>query len=165
MTPRERDIVLRPLSEEDVPAIFEACQDSEIGRWIPIPLPYGEADAREFIRTAADVSAIADVGTGELLGTIAWRWVDSNVQLGYWVKREARGSGVATRALHLLSRWAIEELRAARVQLVAEPGNAASRRVAEKAGFRPEGTLRAYIDVRGERRDAVMFSLLPGDVD
>ena len=37
-------------------------------------------------------------------------------------------------------------------------------RVAERAGFIREGTLRNWYDLRGERRDAVMFSLLPGDL-
>jgi RimJ/RimL family protein N-acetyltransferase len=157
------DITLRPLGEEDVPAMVEAFRDPETVRWLPVPSPYTENDARDFIRKARDASAIADVRTGELLGTIGWRWVDANVQLGYWVKREARGRGIATRALILLSRWALEELGARRVQLVAEPENVPSRRVAEKAGFQPEGTLRAYIEVRGERRDAVMFGLLPED--
>jgi RimJ/RimL family protein N-acetyltransferase len=35
--------------------------------------------------------------------------------------------------------------------------------VAERAGFRPEGVLRNWYDLHGERRDAAMFALLPGD--
>jgi RimJ/RimL family protein N-acetyltransferase len=41
--------------------------------------------------------------------------------------------------------------------------NVASQRVAERAGFTREGLLRNYIDHRGEPRDCVMFSRLPGD--
>ena len=156
-------IALRPLAEEDVPALVEAVQDPEIPRWTDVPSPYTEADARAFLRTAKDVSAIVDAGAGEFLGTIGWRWVDGNVQFGYWVKREARGRGVATRALRLVSRWAFEELGAARVQLLAEPENGASQRVAEKAGFRREALLRSFIDVKGVRRDAYMFALLRQD--
>jgi RimJ/RimL family protein N-acetyltransferase len=85
------------------------------------------------------------------------------VQIGYWVKRTARGRGVATTALRLLSCRAFDELGSPRVQLLAEPGNHASCRVAEKAGFKPEGTLRRYLDVRGERRDGIMFALLAGE--
>jgi RimJ/RimL family protein N-acetyltransferase len=158
------DIALRPLGEEDVPALVDALRDSETIRWLPVPSPYTETDAQEFVRKAPNVSAVEDTRTGEFLGTIGWRWVDKNVQLGYWVKREARGRGIATRALSLLSRWALQELGAQRVQLVAEPENVASQRVAEKAGFRREATLQAYLEVRGERRDAVMFRLLPTDL-
>jgi RimJ/RimL family protein N-acetyltransferase len=50
------------------------------------------------------------------------------------------------------------------VQLVTEPENVASQQVAEKAGFTREATLRSYIELKGRRRDAVMFSLLPDDL-
>jgi RimJ/RimL family protein N-acetyltransferase len=161
---QEDGIALRPFGEEDVAPVAEACRDPEIARWIPVPVPYTEDDAREYIATVRESRAIVDAGTGELLGSIGWRVVDQgNVQIGYWVKRDAWGKGVATAALKLLSRWALEELGAERVQLLAEPENHASRRVAEKAGFTAEGTLRRYLDVRGERRDGIMFALMPGD--
>jgi RimJ/RimL family protein N-acetyltransferase len=51
-----------------------------------------------------------------------------------------------------------------RLQLFVDIDNPASMRVAERAGFESEGTLRNWYDLRGERRDAVMFSLLPGDL-
>jgi RimJ/RimL family protein N-acetyltransferase len=76
-----------------------------------------------------------------------------------------RGRGVCTRALRLLAGWAFQELDLRRLELVTDPDNLASQRVAEKAGFRREGVLRAYlIDRDGSFRDAVMFSLLPGDL-
>jgi RimJ/RimL family protein N-acetyltransferase len=50
------------------------------------------------------------------------------------VKRAARGRGIAPRALRFLSSWALEDGGYERVQLLAEPANRASQRVAEKAG-------------------------------
>ena len=158
------DVALRPRTEDDIPAIVEACQDPEIARWTQVPSPYTEDDARAFLRAAPDASAIVDARTGEFLGTIGWRWVDGNVQLGYWVKREARGRGVATSALRLLSRWAFSSLGADRVQLLTEPENRASQRVAEKAGFRREALLRSFIEVKGRRRDAYVYALLREDL-
>ncbi len=122
------------------------------------------SDALWFVREYPNALAIVDSGTGEFLGTVGWRWLDRNVQVGYWVKREARGRGVATRALRLLAGWAFAELGADRVQLITEPQNVASQRVAEKAGFTRDATLRSYFELKGVRRDAVMFSLLPGDL-
>ena len=157
-------IALRPFTEKDVPEVTAACRDPEIARWIPVPVPYTEDDAHAYIASVREARAIVDARTDELLGSIGWRIVDQgNVQIGYWVKRDAWGRGVATTALRLLARWAVEELGAERVQLLAEPGNHASRRVAEKAGFTAEGTLRRYLDVRGERRDGIMFALVSGD--
>lgn len=164
MTLEGDGIVLRPFIAEDAAAITEGCQDPEVARWIPIPVPYTEEDARAYIASASDQWAIVDAESGELLGSIGWRIVDQgNVQIGYWVKRAARGRGVATTALRLLAGRAFDELGSPRVQLLAEPGNHASCRVAEKAGFKPEGTLRRYLDVRGERRDGIMFALLAGE--
>jgi RimJ/RimL family protein N-acetyltransferase len=158
------EIVLRRLAARDVPAIVAACQDPEIPRWTSVPSPYTEDDARAFLRRAAGVSAILAAGDEEFLGTIGWWWVADNVQFGYWVKREARGRGVATRALRLLSEWAFAELGACRLQLFAEPGNVASQRVAEKAGFHREALLRSYIDLKGTRRDVYMYALLREDL-
>lgn len=52
-----------------------------------------------------------------------------------------------------------------RLELMTDPDNRASQRVAEKAGFQREGVLRSHLLHRdGRRRDSVMFSLLPGEL-
>jgi RimJ/RimL family protein N-acetyltransferase len=159
-------ILLRPFGEDDVPAIVAACQDPEIPRWTHVPSPYTEEDARAFLARSADGSfAITDAQTGELLGAIGLHRVEEGIgQIGYWVVRAARGRGVATRALRLISRWGFEELGLPRLQLLTEPENTPSQRVAEKAGFQREGLLRAYAVLKGRRPDFYMYSLLPGDV-
>ena len=85
-------------------------------------------------------------------------------QTGYWVAPESRGHGIAGAALQLLSRWALAHVDLARLQLFTDVDNPASMRVAERAGFTREGMLRNWYDLRGERRDAVTFSMLPGDM-
>ena len=80
-------------------------------------------------------------------------------------RKEARGRGVATRATKLLSRWALTEADVERLELTTHPENVASQRVAEKAGFTREGVLRAHTAFREGRRDSVLFSLLPSDLD
>ena len=161
-------VTLRLFCEDDVPAIVEACQDAEIVRWTTVPSPYSEDEARGFVARAREgwaenVSwpfAIVDAGSGELLGSMHVRRVEGNGQIGYWVKREARGRRVATRALRLLSRWAFDTLGFERLQLLTEPDNAASQRVAEGAGFRREAVLARYLELRGRRCDGVMLRLL-----
>ena len=71
---------------------------------------------------------------------------------------------MATAALELVSRWAIDDLRVERLALTAAPDNAASQRVAEKAGFRREGLLRSHLPFRDGRRDSVLFSPLTSDL-
>ena len=68
------------------------------------------------------------------------------------------------RGLRLLCRYAFDELDVKRVELWIEPGNGASLRVAEAAGFRREGLLRSFMHIGGRRRDMLMYSLLPNDL-
>jgi RimJ/RimL family protein N-acetyltransferase len=154
-------VLLQPLTEDDVPAIVAACQDPEISRWTSVPSPYTEADARAWLEsTEEEAFGVFDALGRELLGSIGMRFPDAATgEVGYWVKREARGRGVATRAVVLLVRWGFSERGLARVLLRAELSNVASQRVAERAGFRREGVQRGALELNGERRDVVVFAL------
>jgi len=167
---RDGDLVLRPWTEDDVPAIVEGCNDPEVAYWIPtIPHPYGDEDARAFLRGEAAPAheAMAVELDGRVVGGIGLSLSSSGYRasIGYWIAAPARGRGICTRALRLLSRHALEELHLPSVQLVTDPDNLASQRVAEKVGFQREGVLRAHLrHPDGRVRDSVMFSLLPGEL-
>lgn len=109
--------------------------------------------------------AVVDAATDELLGSVGF-WLESHGRagFGYWTRKEARGREVASRALRLLTRWAARHA-IARLPLIVEPANAASIRVAEKAGFRREALLRSYIELHGTRRDVHLDALLPEDFE
>ena len=167
---READLSLRPWTPDDVPALVDACNDAEIQHWIPvIPRPYTEEDARAFVRgevprIGQDQFAITE--HGRVVGSIGMGVNDSHTgHIGYWCAPQARGRGLTTRALRLLCRYALEELGLERLELITDPDNHASQRVAEKVGFRREGVLRSHLlHPDGRRRDSVMFSLLPGEL-
>ena len=168
---RDGDLELRPWSEDDVPALVAACNDPEIVRWIPpIPSPYTEADALAFVRgevSSAPEHSFAITLHQSVVGAIGMSVNSMNYRghVGYWVAAPARGQGVGTRALRVISRWALDELRLQRLELITDPDNVASQRVAEKVGFRREGVLRAHLrHPDGRIRDSVMFSLLPGEL-
>jgi RimJ/RimL family protein N-acetyltransferase len=164
------DLLLRPWTEDDVPALVAACSDSEIAFWIPlIPSPYTEADARAFVRGEAtpEDHSFAIAREGVLAGAIGMGVNAMNYRgtVGYWVARGVRGQGLGTRALRLLSRWALEELGLQRLELITDPDNVASQRVAEKVGYRREGVMRAHLrHPDGRIRDSVLYSLLPGEL-
>jgi RimJ/RimL family protein N-acetyltransferase len=83
-------------------------------------------------------------------------------EIGYWTAAAFRGRGYTTRALRLITAWGYS-LGLSRLQLTIIAGNTASERVAEKAGYRLEGNLRAYADQRGELRDATLWARLADD--
>ena len=173
---RTEGLILRPWQLEDASTLTAACQDPEIARWISvIPWPYTEEDSYSFIghsreswdRGESYNFAIVDAASGDLAGSIAVRLRRfSTGHFGYWIAREARGRGAATEALTALCRWAVETLDVKRLELLTDPDNRGSQRVAEKAGFQREGLLRSSLENRdGTRRDAVIFSLLPQEMD
>jgi RimJ/RimL family protein N-acetyltransferase len=85
-------------------------------------------------------------------------------RIGYWLVPQARGRGIATHAVRLMSRWAFEDLQIGRLELTCGPDSRASQKVAERCGFTREGVLRAHMPFKGTRRDTVLFSLLPGEL-
>jgi RimJ/RimL family protein N-acetyltransferase len=162
-------MVLREWREDDAPAVFDACQDPEIQRWMPIiPRPYTMADALAFVRDEIGFGPhqFAVVWEERVVGSTGLRIGQNETgEVGYWCAPEARGRGIIPRAVRLICRYAVDELGLGRVQLTADPDNLASQRVAEKVGFRREGVLRSHLrHPDGRRRDSVMFSLLPGEL-
>jgi RimJ/RimL family protein N-acetyltransferase len=169
------EIALRPWTWDDLPALTAACQDPEIPRWTVVPSPYTEDHAREFVvacdadrKTGTQLALAIVDGEGRLLGAIALGgldWQQRTGEIGYWIARYARRRAIATRATRLLSRWALTRLGLERVELLANPLNEPSQRVAQRAGFTREGLLRKYRRRRGEREDLVMFSLLAEELE
>lgn len=167
-------MVLRAWRLDDTEAVEVACSDPEIARWIPwIPVPYTREHAEAYLRACAEAGddryplAIAGAETGEILGSIDLRLNSQGYRghVGYWVAAPARGRGVCTRALRMISRWALDELSLQRMELITDPDNRASQRVAEKVGYRREGVMRAHLrHLDGRVRDSVLFSLLPGEL-
>jgi RimJ/RimL family protein N-acetyltransferase len=163
-------VALRPPVPDDVDAITAACQDPEIPRWTRVPKPYTRDHALEFVERSArswkhgtDAPfVVVDADTRELIGAIGVHRLggeDDGPEVGYWLKRDARGRGLATRALRLVTDWATQDLDV-RLLLQADVRNLASRRVAEKARFRYIGNRPAPPDYAGCETMAV-YELQP----
>jgi RimJ/RimL family protein N-acetyltransferase len=166
-------IALRGWRNTDGPDIARMFQDPDALEWTRAPAPYREGDALQWLaslpaqmrRGDALPLAVTDAADGSLLGSIDLRMRgESRAEFGYVVAAWARGRGIGRRALRLYARWAFEELKVARLELLVQPGNDASLALGRRVGFTDEGTLRSYSLVRGERKDMVMMSLLPGEL-
>jgi RimJ/RimL family protein N-acetyltransferase len=167
---RDDWLALRPWHEDDALAVLEACQDPEIQYWIPVtPRPYTEQDAQAFVSGALDLGPyqFAVEEAGRLVGSIGMG-VNEAAQtghIGYWCVRHSRGRGITTHALRMLCDYAFKELALERLDLITDPDNLASQRVAQSAGFQREGVLRSHVThPDGRRRDSVIFSLLPANL-
>ena len=108
---------------------------------------------------------IADRATGAYLGETMLALTEHSVgEVGCCLVPAARGRGIATEALRLLTDWAFATLEVGRVQVFVAPENVAALELAERTGFRREGVLRSYWEIAGERLDVIMLARLPGDV-
>jgi RimJ/RimL family protein N-acetyltransferase len=164
---------LRLPTDADLPDIVAACQDPEVSRWTLVPSPYGEADGRAFLAGQAPgraagtdvVLAVEEVATGRFVGLVGLHGIaDGDAEIGYWTGPWGRGRGLTTRAVRLACGWALGGLGLQRVGWAALVGNDASRRVAEKAGFRVLGALRRNLVQRGTRVDGWVGDLLAEDL-
>jgi len=108
-----------------------------------------------------------DRAAGRIVGSIGLfhaDWQVRSVEIGYGVSATERRKGYATEALVAVARWALTEGGIQRAWLTANTDNLASIRVAEKAGFHREGTLRrAGLEDDG-LHDLVLFSLLDDEL-
>ena len=168
-------LLLRLPEESDVEAICEACQDETLARWIPVPVPYTVDHARQFVAERPERWADADHGEmtfsvvdasdGRLLAMVGLHARDATMrELGYWTAPWARGRGVMTSAARMVCGFGFEVLGLERIEWWAGVGNDASWRVAEKLGFRREGTCRGRLLHRGERLDGWVGGLLRGEL-
>jgi RimJ/RimL family protein N-acetyltransferase len=92
--------------------------------------------------------AVTDRGSGELLGQAALRTANlafGSAQITYWIVPAARGRGVASTAASEVARWAFEDLGLHRLTIHHSVQNEVSCRVAERVGFRLEGTMRSAL--------------------
>jgi RimJ/RimL family protein N-acetyltransferase len=144
-TLRDEDLLLRPRLPEDIDALVEACQDPEIPRWTRVRSPYTRDLAVEFLAQTAEeardgeaigVFAVDDAGT--LLGSFSimdLKAAPDYGEIGYWLAAPARGRGIATRAVRLLTDWGHDELGLERIEIIVHEDNARSHAVPLRAGY------------------------------
>lgn len=77
--------------------------------------------------------------------------------IGYWVDRNFANRGYTTMAVELLTDFAFSSLSLHRLEINLRPENAASRKVAEKAGYIYEGDRAHYLHIDGDWRDHICF--------
>lgn len=152
-------LVLRCLRAGDGPAVNEAvCESLEELRpympWAQTPPSLDESEAlcrrsqarfrlREDLVFAMFERSGGSEGRyvgGSGLHRIAWDV--RQFEIGYWRRSACRGQGFVTEAVHALARLAFDTLAARRVEVRMDDHNERSWRVAERAGFTLEGTLR-----------------------
>ena len=176
------ELVLRPFTAGDEPAVAVALEDPDILRWTAgtaVLRTPAEQRASKWLETRIDgwarsnaVFAVADASTDQVLGSVTVREVNrvpDQAICAYWVSPAARGRRVAVRALDAAARWAFAPaaeggLGLHRLSLDHALVNEGSCRVAGHAGFLLEGTMRDYyVELDGRRHDSHLHARLATD--
>jgi RimJ/RimL family protein N-acetyltransferase len=125
----------------------------------------------------ADQTALAEAGlaldlaideraSGAMVGLIQLQrfdWPNHRASVGLWLLPEARGRGLMTHALSLLTDWVFATGLLDRIEYLAQADNAPSIRLAERCGFAREGELRSCLVMDRRRHDAVLLAALRDD--
>jgi len=172
-----RRLVLAPPTDADIPDVLEACQDAETQAWVPLPQPYTRESAEFFVRSYCPHGLASHRYTvwalhlregGRLIGALEVRSDDrpGSASLGCWSAPWARGQGYLREALRAVAAFALDPARGGFEQLNWEyvPENAASRRLAEAAGFDFGAGTRTIVELHGRMREARVGTLRRDDV-
>jgi ribosomal-protein-alanine N-acetyltransferase len=169
---RGERITLRPILETDLDAAYAAHLDlASRGSFFPLGVVSESAFRKEFAEHGywqrEEGTLLIFTPEGELAGHIEFfkpvaYWDAFELSYQLYDDRFA-GKGYTSEAVQLLVDYVFGAKKQQRIQLVIVPGNAASRRVAEKCGFTLEGTARGAFFNGGRSHDVLIYSLLRDD--
>ncbi|MBN1995372.1 MAG: GNAT family N-acetyltransferase [Anaerolineae bacterium] len=162
-------INLRVIQEKDLDILFNFWSDIENrGDYFPVFLTAQPAFKKDFAEHgfwSENFGRLVIVNKKDkILGSI-WYFKSvpyfDGLEIGYILfDRASRNKGCMTEALSLLVKFLFETKKINRLQLSVVVGNPASKKVAQKCGFKSEGIARQAIFLKGRNLDIEWFSLL-----
>ena len=167
-------IILREIEPTgDVEASYGWASDDEFFRYLPFETVQSRDEEEAFLRgVQRDAQArprsqyhlgITWATTGELIGMARLGIASPRHRegdIGYGLRRDRWGEGIATEATLLLLDLGFGPLGLHRIFAFHHPENIASGRVLQKVGMRQEGILRQNLFAHGTWRDSVLYSIL-----
>lgn len=138
-------LVLRPFVADDLGPLHEILGDAETMRFYPAPFTleatrdWIERNQRRYDEDGFGLWVVQERSTGAFLGdcgpTIQLVDDEPFVEIGWHVRRDRWGQGIAPEAGLACRDWAFANLDLDRVISLIRPENVQSRRVAEKLGM------------------------------
>ncbi|GAA3589020.1 GNAT family protein [Kribbella ginsengisoli] len=164
-------VVLRPVTEDDYPAMQVAMDDPDVVRFTGSRGEIGEEAARKWYRTRGEQTdrldlAIVDKAGGEVVGEAVlneWSPEDESCNFRILIGPADQGRGLGTEATRLIVGYGIEQLGLHRIDLGVYAFNPRAQRAYEKAGFVTEGVKRDALKWDGEWVDEIVMAVLATD--
>lgn len=163
--------VLRELDLADALDLFAFQSDPEVQRYNSAPMQDPAEAAALIDQLRADYAAHQAIHwaitlRGEsrvlgLMGLVAWEKHHSRAEIGYDLRRDHWGRGVATDAVRAILTFGFTKLNLHRVEAQTIADNHASVRLLQRLGFRLEGVRREHSrEEDGTFHDSTVYGLL-----
>lgn len=165
-------LVLRRLTMNDAPDIFEYASDEDVARYVGWEQHKTIDDSIQFLNrvvpTYEDPAnkewtwGVMLKENGKLIGACGiWgKPQHARAEVGYVIGRAYWGQGLVPEAVREILRFGFEELKLNRIEAMCHPNNLASARVMEKSGMSYEGTLREHAFMKGSYWDWKVYAIL-----
>ncbi len=159
-------LIIRPMNETDIDAVYEMRRDRDVMRFIREPVT-NRAEAENWVNLISSRWADERIGfcsliekqTGKFAGWCGlWQLKETDeIEVGYAIAKEFWGKGYASESAEAFLEYGFKELNLEKIVAVARSENTASRRVMEKLGME--------FDYIGEfyGRDLVHYSITKND--
>lgn len=164
------NIVLRPWSLADAAELALIADNSNIAGNLrdAFPYPYSIQDAVNWLGKIIPVNIpvrffaieYQDRLAGSAGVVLKEDIYKKNAEIGYFIRDDLWGRGIATLAIKTLTRYTFETFDVVRVYAEPFSDNAASRKALEKAGYTHEATLRQNIYKNGIIKDSCIYGIL-----
>ena len=160
-----KNVNLRVMEKEDLPHFAEWVNNPEVfGEYNPLH-QISRTEAEKMFETPLELKPFfIEKKDGSKIGFVAHFYVlhvaGRQLEIGYSLVPSERGKGYCTEAAQLMVDYLFLSKDMMRIQAQTDPRNVASQKVLEKVGFKKEGTLRKSFFMRGEWRDAYLYSIL-----
>lgn len=170
---QDEEIELLPPSKRWLEPLWQAVEESrsELGEFLDwVPLMRDPAQLAQNMSRAEQNFAeqkeelrylIISKSSQEFLGLIGLHIRDMQVpyyEMGYWLRTSATGLGVMTRAVSLLSEFALQRLKANRLEIRTAASNRRSADVALRCGYKLEARLSQHRRLpNGQLDDTLIF--------
>jgi RimJ/RimL family protein N-acetyltransferase len=160
-------LTLRQLTDADIDAIYQSCQDPLIPRFTTVAENFTmelaqafvhEKTPRLFVERKAihwaltinkDVSPAALKVAGEtFLGPFSIHGIEEHNhigEIGYWLNKDVRGHGYGSIGCQMVTNYAFETLGFRRLAGIVDADNEASKKVLLNAGYAHEGLMKSRV--------------------
>ena len=161
-----KNVNLRVMEKEDLPLFAEWANKPEFfGEYNPLRQTSKTEIEKDFDKSTLEQTGfIIEKKDGSKIGYICHfilvHPVGKLLEIGYSLVPSERGKGNGTEAVEIMVDYLFLSKDITRVQACTDTRNLASQKALEKAGFKKEGTMRKYLFLRGELRDAYSYSIL-----